>query len=207
MQSSPTIIESRRGDFVRRVLPGRQLSHYPSESVRFLAHRTSLLIARQLLLGKIQNRIAADDLVAIRASGTEYENSDSAELVIEYKDTDQAYMQRLVLLRDFDFEAVAYVAAELRDACPPLGSPDTSPARFAWRFSIAQIMFFTVLVAAISAPFAVSERWGWLYAIQLVAVLLCVTTFSGVKALGIITRRSWTMPEILAAGICSDFYR
>ena len=172
------------------------------EMVRIRAHRNSVLIERQLLLGKIQDRIAAEYLLAIRAQGTEGETSDSAELVIEYRDTDQAQLQRVVLLQGFTIEEVAWVAAELLDACPPLGKPDERPKRTAIRFSMAQIMFLTALAAAICSPFALSRQWGWLYAIQLSLILFCVVSFSGAKSLGRITRRSWTMSEIIIGAFC-----
>lgn len=175
------------------------------ESVKLSANTACLLVERQLVLGRLETRIAAEDLLDVRAEGTEHEGTDSVRLVIEYYDTVDLKIQQLVLLSDYSFEEVAWIAAELNSVYPKRATAANRFVANPWRFSIAQIMFFTVIAAAVCGSFSFSYNWGWLYALQIIAAVHCVVSFCGVKSLGRIARRSWSMSEIFLACIALGF--
>jgi hypothetical protein len=103
------------------------------------------------------------------------------------------------MLQNFRTDEICWVAAELREACPPTGDDEVETTESKFQYSIAHLLYATTLVCVFFACASSISPWGWIFGIQAVAVILCITSFTGIRLLAPYTNRSWTRTEIIFA--------
>lgn len=175
------------------------------EEVRFQATPEKLTVHRKLLLGELKDEIKTQEFLKLYVDATEGLQTDLSALVIEYVDeSDQRHSMRL--LSDLTHSEQCWIAAELREHGPSEREEEpAAPKVSRFRFSIVQILFITTLAAVGAACYSLGGVWGWLYALQLIAIILCLAAISGARSLGPFARRSWSKNEMVGASLVLGF--
>lgn len=187
-------LDHQQGDVVITVPRGEQM-----EAIEFRANPGRLTISRELLLGNIQHKIKSEHLRKIKVNFKDMVDSDQVLLTIKFFDTKTRQKTTLELLEGLSMWEICWIAGELREACPPTGDQADPVAQGRFQFSIAHLLFATTLICVFMGCSTTIKPWGWVFGIQAVTAILCVTSFTGIRQLAPLTNRSWTKGEIAAA--------